>query len=235
MSHTDVEKAYAAHDRADERLAPSAYRLAPGSPAPYRPLGNPGPLGLSAFAATTFVLSLINLSAHNVTVPNVVLGMAFFYGGLCQLLAGMWEFACNNTFGGTALSSYGGFWLSFAVILTPGFNVVGAYTDVAMLETALGFYLFAWFIFTFLMLICTLRTSVAFVFLFFTLDMAFLFLALDKMITSPSCQKAGGAFGLLAAFTAWYCALAAMLTKENSFFVPPMGHFSWGPGGNKRD
>jgi len=156
--------------------------------------------------------------------------MAFFYGGLCQLLAGMWEFACGNTFGGTALSSYGGFWLSYAVILTPAFNVIPAYADNAkMIHNALGFYLFGWFIFTTLMLICVLRTHFAFIILFFTLDMAFLFLAIGEMLAMTSCIRAGGYFGLLAAFTAWYCALANLLTKENSFFLIPVGPVPWGP------
>ncbi len=68
------------------------------------------------FGATTFVLSMFNVQARGVTTPNVILGMALAYGGLCQLLAGMWEFAAGNTFGATAFSSYGGFWLSFAVL-----------------------------------------------------------------------------------------------------------------------
>jgi len=227
MSHIEVEKGYA-HGGHDNAETPAAYRLA--SNPPFRPLANPAPLGLSAFAATTFVLSLINLSARNVTTPNIVLGMAFFYGGLCQLLAGMWEFATGNTFGATALSSYGGFWLSYAVILTPGFNVTGAYAtqpDKRMVENAIGFYLMAWFIFTFIMLVCTLRTTVAFVFLFLTLDLAFLFLALHVLLDMPVLQKAGGAFGLLAAFTAWYCALANLLTKDNSFFLVPVGPLPW--------
>jgi len=162
--------------------------------------------------------------------------MAYFYGGLCQLLAGMWEFACGNTFGATALSSYGGFWLSWAVIVTPSFNVVAGYTDAAMLHNALGFYLMAWFIFTFLMFVCTWRATLAFVFLFFTLDMAFLFLAIGELAGSPACGKAGGWFGLLAAFTAWYCALAGLLTKDNSFFLLPVIHFPWSAqGSDKRD
>jgi succinate-acetate transporter protein len=229
MSHIEVEKGYA-HGGHDNAEAPAAYRLA--SNPPFRPLGNPAPLGLSAFAATTFVLSLINLSTRNVTTPNIVLGMAFFYGGLCQLLAGMWEFATGNTFGATALSSYGGFWLSYAVILTPGFNVTGAYAaqpDKKMVENAIGFYLMAWFIFTFIMLVCTLRTTVAFVFLFLTLDLAFLFLALHVLLDMPVLQKAGGVFGLLAAFIAWYCALANLLTKENSFFLVLVGPLPWAP------
>jgi len=223
MSHIiEIEKGYLQYGPADDR----AYPVAPSNP-PLRQLGNAGPLGLSATAATTFLLSLICLSARNVTTPNIVLGMAFFYGGLCQLLAGMWEYACGNTFGGTAFSSYGGFWLSYAVILTPAFNVIPSYPDKQAANNALAFYLFAWFIFTTLMLICTLRTNVAFVLLFFALDMTFLFIALADYQGSPACKKAGGIFGIVTASTAWYCALAAMLTKESSFFLLPMGVFPW--------
>lgn len=68
---------------------------------PRRQIANPGPLGLYAFAATTLILSLFNVGADHIVVPNAVVGMAIFYGGLCQLLAGMWEFACGNTFGAT--------------------------------------------------------------------------------------------------------------------------------------
>jgi succinate-acetate transporter protein len=68
------------------------------------------------FATTTFVLSMYNVSARGVSTPNVVLGLAIGYGGLVQLLAGMWEFAVGNTFGATAFSSYGGFWISFGFL-----------------------------------------------------------------------------------------------------------------------
>ncbi|OQV07000.1 hypothetical protein CLAIMM_11494 [Cladophialophora immunda] len=85
-----------------------------------RKFANPAPLGLSAFALTTFVLSLINLEVRGLSEPNIVCSLAFAYGGLVQLLAGMWEMAVGNTFGATALSSYGGFWIAFGIILTPG-------------------------------------------------------------------------------------------------------------------
>jgi len=106
-----------------------------------RKFANPAPLGLSAFALTTFVLSLINVGTRGLTAPNIVVALAFGYGGFVQLLAGMWyvlaqipfrlsilmgtltssrEMAVGNTFGATALSSYGGFWISYAIILTPG-------------------------------------------------------------------------------------------------------------------
>lgn len=88
--------------------------------APKKNFANPAPLGLSAFALTTFVLSLINMGTLGIGEPNLVVAIAYGYGGLVQLLAGMWEMAVGNTFGATALSSYGGFWISFAIILTPG-------------------------------------------------------------------------------------------------------------------
>jgi hypothetical protein len=88
----------------------------PAFPVFHRKFANPSPLGLMGFAATTFVLSMYNVSARGIHTPNVVLGMALGYGGLVQLLAGMWEFASGNTFAATAFSSYGGFWLSFGCI-----------------------------------------------------------------------------------------------------------------------
>ncbi|RMZ77097.1 hypothetical protein DV737_g4545, partial [Chaetothyriales sp. CBS 132003] len=110
-----------------------------------RKFANPAPLGLSAFALTTFLLSLINLGTLNVTSPAIIISLAFGYGGLVQLLAGMWEMAVGNTFGATALSSYGGFWISFAIILTPGGFQVEATTEsadgVGGLLNLLGLYL----------------------------------------------------------------------------------------------
>merc|ERR1712071_355233 len=118
----------------------------------HRKFANPAPLGLSAFALTTFVLSLINLGTRGISGPSLVIGPAFGYGGLVQLLAGMWEMAVGNTFGATALSSYGGFWIAVAITLTPGgFEIVtglGGGTSAAFLNS-FGFFLMGWFIFTF--------------------------------------------------------------------------------------
>jgi len=201
-----------------------------------RKFANPAPLGLSAFALTTFVLSLINLGTRGLTAPNIVVGLAFGYGGLVQLLAGMWEMAVGNTFGATALSSYGGFWISFAIILTPGgFDIV---TTIAKADKAtgvadsLGFYLMGWFIFTFILLICTLKSTIAFFMLFFTLDLAFLMLGIGHLnhvagVPNSTLIKAGGGFGILAAFLAWYNALAGIADTSNSFFIIPVAHFPW--------
>jgi len=210
--------------------------------APKSSFGNPAPLGLSAFALTTFVLSLINMRARNVNEPNLVVAVAYAYGGLIQLLAGMWEMAVGNTFGATALSSYGGFWISFAIVLTPGgFGIVsglGGVTSPLFLDS-FGFFLMGWFIFTFLLLLCTLKSTVAFFSLFFTLDLAFLCLGigyLDRVQGAPriGAIKAGGVFGILAAFLAWYNAFAGLADSSNSFFVVPVAHFPWSDKGRER-
>jgi len=199
-----------------------------------RKFANPAPLGLSAFALTTFVLSLINIGVKGVILPEIIISLAFGYGGLVQLLAGMWEMAVGNTFGATALSSYGGFWISFAIILTPGgFGIGAAYKGTTSSEYyAIGFYLMGWFIFTTMLLICTLRSTLAFFLLFFFLDLAFLCLGIGYFYTEsggpdPKIIAAGGYFGLFAAFMAWYNALAGIADDSNSFFIIPVFHFPW--------
>ncbi len=136
--------------------------------------------------------------------------------------------AVGNTFGATALSSYGGFWISFAIILTPGgFEIEAALTEkgAAPFLNSFGLYLMGWFIFTFILLLCTLRSTVAFFLLFFTLDMTFMLLGIgylqaDAAGPKSSCIVAGGAFGLMAAFLAWYNALAGLADSTNRFVVP---------------
>ena len=123
------------------------------------------------------------------------------------------EIALGNTFGATALASYGGFWIGTAIILTPGGFEIAATLEADSPQPFLdsfGLYLMGWFIFTFLLLICTLRSTVAFFTLFFTLDLAFLMLGLAYLMHGGTgaphtgLLRAGGAFGILAAFTAWY-------------------------------
>ncbi|KAF2279370.1 glyoxylate pathway regulator [Westerdykella ornata] len=228
----------------ENRLPPFGGDFQPGLYAPsHRKFANPAPLGLSAFALTTFVLSLINVGARGIHHPNLVVALAFGYGGLVQLLAGMWEMAVGNTFGATALSSYGGFWLAFAIILTPGgFNIVGALENeggAPAFLNSFGLFLMGWWIFTTLLLVCTLRSTIAFFGLFFTLDLAFLLLGIgylrhDGTAPNSACIKAGGYFGLFAAFLAWYNALAGIADNSNSFFVIPVAHFPWSEKGRER-
>src|SRR2546428_7276461 len=150
-----------AAERAAERATPA--------------VANPAPLGLSAFALTTFVLSSFN--AGLISAPNIVLGLSFFYGGLVQLIAGVQEFRTGNTFGATAFCSYGGFWLAIGVTFTPAFAVLTAYKPTA-LGPALGFFLLGWTIFTVLMTLGTLRLNGALMAVFVLLSLTFLFLAI---------------------------------------------------------
>ena len=128
------------------------------------------------------------------------------------------EMAVGNTFGATALSSYGGFWIAYALILTPSLGVGSAYEESGdSLNSAIGFFLTGWFIFTTILLLCTLRSTIMFFMLFFTLDLAFLMLACGEYATNngnlnaaEKLTKAGGGFGMLAAFLAWYNAFAGI-------------------------
>lgn len=212
---------------------------------PERKFANPAPLGLCAFALTTFVLSAVNLKTRGVTVPTIAVPLAFGYGGLVQLLAGMWEMAVGNTFGATALSSYGGFWIAWAFLEAPYWgqdSIPAAYTGdgTGSLDSAAAFFLMGWFIFTTILLLCTLRSTVMFFMLFFTLDIAFLCLGCSHLAkdngslnAASGLQKAGGVFGMLAAFLAWYNAFAGIADSSNCLFLVPVFHFPWSDKGRE--
>ena len=172
-------------------------------------VANPAPLGLCAFALTTFVLSAAN--AKLFTGDAIVLGLAYFYGGLAQLCAGMWEFRTGNTFGATAFSSYGAFWLAFA--FTVQFNLVPN-------DAALGFFRLGWTIFTGLMFVAALRINLALIALFGSLFVTFLLLTIGAFGGGTS--QLGGYFGLLTAIIAWYTALAGLLSSMPSAFRLPV-------------
>jgi uncharacterized protein len=176
----------------------------PTVPPPAVPeIGDPGPLGLAGFAMTTFVLSVFNANILTAGV-TVVLGLALAYGGLAQLLAGMWEFRKGNTFGAVAFSSYGAFWISFWVLLgTKGVT-----------PKATGVYLLAWCIFTAYMTLAAMRTSGAVLAVFVALTITFLFLALGALnavnSSGANLTKVGGWLGLLTALLAWYASCAGV-------------------------
>ena len=178
---------------------------------------NPAPLGLCAFALTTFVLSAAN--AHLLTggeaAVKIVIGLALFYGGLAQILAGMWEFKVGNTFGATAFTSYGAFWLAFGASIQ--FHWLPADSN------AVAFFLLGWTIFTFIMFLATLRTNMATILLFGSLLITFLLLTLHGFGMGDSLKQLGGYFGLITALIAWYAALAGLLASMKSAFTLPIG------------
>ncbi|KAK5778711.1 hypothetical protein RI543_004382 [Arxiozyma heterogenica] len=195
--------------------------LNPGLAAPSsHSFANPAPLGLSGFGLTTFVLSMFNAHAQGVEIPNVVVGLAIFYGGLVQLIAGIWEIALENTFGGTALCSFGGFWLSFGSIYIPWFGILDAYEGKSdELANALGFYLLGWCIFTYGLCLCTMKSTLMFFSLYFFLGLTFLLLSIAQFTQNANVNKAGGIVGIIVAFIAWYLAYAGLATKYNSYLT----------------
>ncbi len=137
---------------------------------------DPGPLGLAAFALTTFVLSMFNADLVGRSGEPVVLGLALAYGGIAQLLAGMWEFRTGNTFGAVAFSSFGAFWLSFWALVT----FFAADLPASHAGAAIGLYLWAWAIFTAYMFVASLRTTGAVALVFFLLAITFVLLGIGN-------------------------------------------------------
>jgi succinate-acetate transporter protein len=171
---------------------------------------NPAPLGLAAFALTTFVLSSLNAGWYSLGPKDApaVIGLALFYGGLAQLLAGMWEFRSGNTFGAAAFASYGAFWLAFGWGLQNG--------QIRLGTPEVGFYLLAWAIFTFLWLLGTLRTNIALISVFLFLTLTFLALAIANFSGGAIWTQIGGYLGIVTALCAWYTAAAGMLVSTRS-------------------
>ena len=184
---------------------------------------NPSPLGLSAFALTTFVLSAANaglIPPGIVAGGAIVIGLALFYGGLVQVLAGMWEFRSGNTFAATAFSSYGAFWLAVGFTLFFAKQVINS-------PQAVGYFLLGWTIFTVLMFLGTLRTNLALILVFGFLSLAFLALTIGWLGGGPGAGgtqsiNVGGVLGIITALLAWYTALAGLLASGKSMFTLPV-------------
>jgi succinate-acetate transporter protein len=185
---------------AQSERSTAATTITPGSH-----IADPAPLGLAAFALTTFVLSFAN--AGIIKAEPVVFGLALAYGGIAQLLAGMWEFGKGNTFGATAFSSSGAFWLSFWY-LTGHTDLTGLKaTDV---DKSVGVYLLAWGIFTLYMSVAATRVSGAVLAVFVLLTITFFVLAIAKFAASDGINHLGGYLGILTALAAWYASFAGV-------------------------
>jgi uncharacterized protein len=182
-------------------------RTAPSPPAATEvTIADPAPLGLAAFALTTFVLSMFNAGLVDAKGEPIVLGLALAYGGTAQLLAGMWEFRKGNTFGATAFSSYGAFWISFWAYVA--FFAKGI--PEANRGTAAGLYLIAWGIFTTYMWVASLRTTAAVNLVFLLLAITFFVLGVGDAVGNDTISKLGGWLGLATAVAAWYASFAGV-------------------------
>jgi len=205
--------------RGDQRFGrePAKETTAPPTTAAMS-IADPAPLGLAAFALTTFVLSFFNAGIVSDAGEPVVLGLALAYGGFAQVLAGMWEFRNNNTFGATAFTSYGAFWLSFWA-----FNQFFAdKVPAAQVGDAVGLYLIAWGIFTTYMWIASFRTTAAVNAVFALLAITFIVLGIGEAASSTGLVKAGGWIGIATAIVAWYASFAGVANSTFGRTVLPV-------------
>ena len=168
---------------------------------------NPAPLGLAGFGITTLVLSLVNSNLISSTDTPIVLGLAFAYGGLAQLLAGMWEFRTGNVFGAAAFSSYGAFWISFFFLVTFDAKLLAP----AHAGHALGAYLWAWGLMTFIFLLCSFRTPRMLSSLFLLLTITYVLLGIGNDANSQTVTHWGGYIGLATAANALYLVTAFLM------------------------
>jgi uncharacterized protein len=185
---------------------------------PAEAIADPGPLGLAAFALTTFVLSFFNADLVNKGGEPVVLGLALAYGGLAQLLAGMWEFKNNKTFGATAFSSFGAFWISLFVFD----EFLADSVPAANLGDAVGLYLIGWGIFTAYMFIASLRVSVAVALVFALLAPTFIVLGIGNSAGNDTIVHIGGWLGIATAIAAWYASFASVTNKTFGRVILPV-------------
>jgi uncharacterized protein len=193
---------------------------------PVSALANPAALGLAGFALTTFVLSTHNAMPSQ--APDLTwVGLAFFYGGLAQFAAGMWEFKTGNTFGATAFSTYGAFWMALATFVL---LVLAGKVPAADIGKDVGWFLLAFFIFNSYMLVLSARVNMAVFGVFLTLEVTELLLFLGAFGGSGAGEgltALGGWVGILTAIVAWYASFAIVANSQRPRPVLPVGDPIW--------
>jgi uncharacterized protein len=209
--------------------APAVPETAPAVPA--TGIADPAPLGLAAFALTTFLLSVINAGWAKSSTGFDWWGYAIAYGGLCQLLAGMWEFRNRNVFGATAFSTYGGFWIGVGLWLH---FIAPTATHPIQLNRDLGWILLAFAIFNTYMLIISTQLNMAVFLVFLTLELTEIFLFIGNFATKTAALppfaaynttliEIGGIIGVITALVAWYTSAAGVINGIKGKPVFPVG------------
>ncbi len=207
-----------------ERSSGAPPVVAPAAPA----IANPAALGLAGFALTTFLLSAHNALGDSKVPLLVFFGFALFYGGIAQFCAGMWEFKAGNTFGATAFSTYGAFWLGVGATVVLVLWGKLALTDVT---TTLAWILVAFAIFNTYMLILSARTNIATFLVFLTLEVTEIVLAWGNFngdAAGHGLVAIGGWLGILTAVVAWYTSAAVIANTMRAVPILPVGAALWG-------
>jgi succinate-acetate transporter protein len=192
------------------------------------PVADPAPLGLAAFALTTFLLSAANAHWMGSATGNAWLGYAFAYGGLAQLLAGMWEFRNRNVFGATAFSTYGGFWIGLGlwVLLVAEHAPPTGMTATAYAAATgkdIAWILLAFAIFNTYMLLWASQVNTAVFMVFLTLELTEIVLFIGGFANNASIGKVGGYIGIITALVAWYTSAAGVGVGVTGKQILPVG------------
>jgi len=178
---------------------------------------NPAPLGLLGFGMTTILLNLHN--AGFFPLDSMIMGMGIFVGGIAQVVAGIQEWKKNNTFGATAFTAYGFFWITLvASWILPAMGLAQKSSAYEM-----GFFLGLWGLFTAGMFVGTLRLNKALQVVFGTLTVLFFLLSLRDFTGSEAVGRAAGWVGLFCGFSALYTSLAQILNEVYGTILLPLG------------
>ena len=180
---------------------------------------NPAPLGLLGFGMTTVLLNIHNAGFYDLN--SMIMGMGIFVGGLAQIFAGLQEWKKNNTFGATAFTAYGCFWLSLVAIwLIPKSSWGAGFKSD---EISMGWYLFMWGLFTLFMFVGTLRLSRLLQTVFLSLTLLFFLLSLSDFTASQTIRVAGGYVGIFCGLSAFYGSIAQILNEIYGKTIMPLG------------
>jgi succinate-acetate transporter protein len=194
------------------------------------PAADPAPLGLAGFALTTFLLSAFNAGWMTRASGLAWLGYAFAYGGVAQLLAGMWEFRNRNVFGATAFSTYGGFWIGLALyVQLVGKNLLAHAITVPAFQKDVGWILLSFAIFNTYMLLWSTMVNIAVFGVFLTLEATEIILFIGNFAGSSGTVKLGGYVGVLTALVAWYASAAGVANGMRGTPFLPVGAPFWRP------
>ena len=184
------------------------------------PVADPAPLGLAAFALTTFLLSAANANWMGAASGNAWLGYALAYGGVVQLLAGMWEFRNRNVFGATAFSTYGAFWIGLFLWVQ---FVAPHILRPSVASHDLGWILLSFAIFNTYMLIMSTQVSMAVFLVFLTLELTEIVLFIGNFAVNSNIVHVGGYLGVLTAVVAWYTSAAGVSNGIGGRIKLPVG------------
>ncbi|RLV96512.1 Ammonia transport outward protein 2 [Spathaspora sp. JA1] len=179
-----------------------------------------GAVGLSGFCFTAFVAGLFFARAKSVAIPNAVVGLATFYGGMIEMLCGIWEMAKANTYMATLHTSYGALWISFAAIFIPTFGVAQAYADEPeQFRNALGFFFLAWGLLSFMFFLLSWKTTYPLLATSFLLMVSMFCLTGGYMREkhSASTLKAAGILLIITACCGWYVVYSAVSNRQNTY------------------